>query len=93
MVINDATGFRHIDLPKRLFNNFNSYIADSADTEIKGLKTWVYYTYTFPDGQFINGDIYWSDANSYIVFKIDSQRYINHFSRDGVQQLKQLFKF
>ncbi len=93
MVINDATAFRHVDLPSRLIANFNSYIKDSAVSNVEGLKTKVYYAYTLQDGQILNGDIYWNDTKSYIIFSADDRKYINYFSRDGVEQLKKLFKF
>lgn len=93
MVINDATAFRHIDLPVRLIPNFNSYIKDSAVSNIKGLKSKVYYAYTMKDGQILNGDIYWNDTKSYIVFSIHNSVFVNYFSTEGVEQLKKLFKF
>jgi hypothetical protein len=91
-VINHSTEFQHIDLPKRLFNSFNGYIRDSVAAEVPGTKSPVYYYYTFKDGSIIIGDIYWDDKTSYIVFKINDRKYVNYFSRDGVQQLRSLFK-
>jgi hypothetical protein len=91
-VINHATEFQHIDLPKKNFDMFNSYIKDSAAVEVTGLKSLIYYNYTMPDGQIFIGDIFWNEKSSYIVFKIYDKKYVNYFSREGVQQLKSLFK-
>jgi hypothetical protein len=91
-VINHATEFQHIDLPKRHFDTFNRYIIDSVATEVPGLKSLIYYYYVMKDGSIIIGDIYWNDQTSYIVFKIYDKKYVNYFSRDGVLQLRSLFK-
>jgi hypothetical protein len=91
-VINHATEFQHIDLPKKNFNTFNSYIRDSAVAEVPGIKSLLYYHYTLQDGRVLIGDIFWNDTASYIVFKIYDKKYVNYFSRDGVEQLRSLFK-
>ena len=91
-VINHATEFQHVDLPKRLYNNFNSYIKDSVAAEIPGIRSLVYYSYTLKDGSIIIGDIYWNEKSGYIVFKVNDKKYVNYFNRDGVQQLRSLFK-
>lgn len=91
-IINHQTEFKHIDVPKKYYNQFTAYIKDSVAVETKGLKSLVYYNYKLTNGKFINGDIYWNETNSYIVFKIDGKKYVNNFTKDGVQQLKNLFK-
>ena len=91
-VINHATEFQHIDLPKKMYNTFNSYIKDSVAVEVPGLKSLIYYNYTLYDGSIISGDIFWNERIGYIVFKIKDKKYVNYFTRDGVQQLKSLFK-
>src|SRR4051812_12079231 len=65
-VINHATLFQHIDLPKKNYEVFNSYIRDSAAVEVPGLKSLIYYNYTLKDGRIIIGDIFWNDHDSYI---------------------------
>ncbi|MDB5227977.1 MAG: hypothetical protein JWN78_2170 [Bacteroidota bacterium] len=91
-VINHATEFQHVDLPKKNYDLFNSYIRDSAAVEIPGLKSLIYYNYTLKDGRVIIGDIFWNDRNSYIVFKIYDKKYVNYYSRQGVDQLRSIFK-
>ena len=90
--INHATEFKHADLPKQYYDLFLSYIKDSAVAEIPNLKSVVYYSLTLKDGKTVNGDIFWNDTKSYIVFKIDDKRYVNYFTREGVTQIKTLFK-
>ena len=91
-IVNHQTEFKHVDIPKKFYNQFTAYIKDSVAMEVKGLKSLVYYNYTFANGKYINGDIYWDNKNSYIVFKIDGETYVNYFTNDGVLQLKKLFK-
>lgn len=91
-VVNHATESSHIDLPQKHFNTFNSYIMDSVATEIPGLKSIIYYHYTMKDGRVIIGDIFWNDTTGYIVFKIYDKKFVNYYSKEGVQQLKALFK-
>lgn len=90
--VNHATEFKHAALPKQYHDLFLSYIKDSAAAEIPGLKSAVYYGITLKSGETINGDIFWNDKKSYIVFKIDGKRYVNYFTTDGVAQIKTLFK-
>lgn len=91
-VINHQTEFKHIDVPKKFYNQFTGYIRDSAVASVSGVKSLVYYNYSLINGKFVNGDIFWNDTKSYIVFNIDGKKYINFFTREGVQQLKTLFK-
>ena len=91
-ILNHQTEFKHIDIPKKFYNQFTAYIKDSVAVEVKGLKSLVYYNYKFTNGKYINGDIYWDNKNSYIVFKIEGKTYVNYFTNDGVQQIKKLFK-
>lgn len=91
-VINHQVEFKHIDVPLKYFNTFNNYIKDSTVTPINGLKSLLYYHYSTKNGEIFNGDIYWNEKNSYIIFTINGKQYINYFSRDGVQQLKSIFK-
>lgn len=91
-VINHQSEFKHIDVPKKFYNQFTSYIQDSAVAEVQRAKSLVYYNYTLTNGKFINGDIFWTDTKSYIVFNIDGKKYVNYFTRAGVVQLKTLFK-
>lgn len=91
-VVNHSTQFKHVDLPKRFYNTFLGYIKDSSSTEVLDLKSIVYYSFTLTNGKIINGDIYWNDTKSYIVFKVEDKRYVNSFAREGVTQLKNLFK-
>lgn len=90
--INHATEFKHVDLPKKYHNTFLGYVKDSSATTDTGLKSVVYYTFSLANGKTINGDIYWNDTKSYIVFKIDNNTYVNYFTREGVTQIKTLFK-
>lgn len=90
--INHSAEFKHIDLPVKFYNQFTSFIKDSAAAEVNGLKSILYYNYTLQNGKIINGDIYWNETNSYIVFLIDGKKYVNYYKREGVQQLKTLFK-
>jgi hypothetical protein len=90
--VNHSTEFKHIDLPGKFYNQFTAFIKDSAAAEVAGLKSIIYYNYTLKNGSVINGDIYWNETNSYIVFLIDGKKYVNHYNREGVQQLKTLFK-
>ncbi|MBK9792677.1 MAG: hypothetical protein IPP60_06145 [Sphingobacteriales bacterium] len=69
-----------------------SYIKDSVAAEIPELKSVVYYGLTLKNGLKLNGDIYWNNQLSYIVFKIDEKKYVNYFTREGVTQLKTIFK-
>ena len=91
-VINHATLFQHVDLPKKDYDLFNSYIRDSAAVEVPGLKSLIYYHYTMKSGRIIIGDIFWNDKTGYIVFKIYDKKYVNYFSREGVNQLRSIFK-
>jgi hypothetical protein len=90
--VNHSTQFKHADLPKNYHNTFLSYIKDSVATPIPDLKSIVYYNFTLADGRIINGDIYWNSNDSYILFKIENKTYINYFSKDGIAQIKTLFK-
>ncbi|MFN8266876.1 MAG: hypothetical protein U0T31_02635 [Chitinophagales bacterium] len=90
--LNDATAFKHADLQKKYHDTFLSYIKDSIATEIPGVKSWAYYRITLANGHVWNGDIYWNDKKSYIIFTIDGKKYVNTFSRDGVLQIKSIFK-
>jgi hypothetical protein len=90
--INHATEFKHVDVPKSYYNSFLSYIKDSVAAEIPELKSFVYYSFTLKNGAILNGDIYWNDQLSYIVFKIDEKKYVNYFTKEGVVQLKTIFK-
>lgn len=90
--VNHATEFKHTELPKQYHDLFLSYIKDSAAVEIPNLKSMVYYSLSLKDGNTVNGDIYWNNTKSYIVFKIDGNRYVNYFTREGVAQIKTLFK-
>jgi hypothetical protein len=90
--VNHATEFKHADLPEKYYDVFLSYIKDSVAAEIPGLTSIVYYSLTLKDGKTINGDIYWNDTKSYIVFKIDNKQYVNYFTREGVAQIKTIFK-
>src|SRR5688572_4936651 len=73
--INHTTTTQHIDLPRKNFNDFTSYIRDSAAVEIPGAQTSLYYNYTLKDGRLIIGDIFSKDSTSYIVFKIYDKKY------------------
>lgn len=90
--VNHATEFKHTDLPKQYHNTFLSYIKDSAAAEMPNLKSLVYYSLFLKDGKIIIGDIYMNDARSYIIFKIEDKRYVNYFTKEGVAQIKTLFK-
>lgn len=90
--INHATEFKHVDLPKSYYNTFLSYIKDSAAVEIPSMKSLVYYNFILHSGKVINGDIYWNDSKGYIVFKINNKRYVNYFTKEGITQLKSIFK-
>lgn len=90
--VNHSAEFKHIDLPGKFYNQFTAFIKDSAAAEVAGLKSIIYYNYTLKNGSDINGDIYWNETNSYIVFLIDGKKYVNYYNREGVQQLKTLFK-
>lgn len=92
MELNHATKFEHVSLPPKHHNTFMSYVKDSVATLIPGLVSPLYYQWQLKDGMIINGDVYWNEQHSYILFKIGDNQYINYFSRDGVQQLKSLFK-
>jgi PKD repeat protein len=91
-IINDQTKFAHIDVPVSKYNMFLGYIKDSVANEIPGLKSPVYYNFNLKNGNIINGDIYWNDKTSYIVFTIDGKKYVNIFMLTGAQQLKSIFK-
>lgn len=91
-VINDQTKFAHIDVPFSKYNLFLGHIKDSAASEIPGLKSPIYYNFNLKNGKSINGDIYWNDKTSYIVFTIDGKKYVNIFMLTGAQQLKSIFK-
>lgn len=91
--LNDANAFKHVDLPKSYYNTFLSFIKDSSVAEISGLKSLVYYRITLKDGNFFNGDVYWNNQSSYIVFKVDGNKYVNYFAPEGVAQIKNIFKF
>lgn len=90
--INDATAFKHVDLPKKYFNTFISFIKDTVATPQPKLTTKVYYAFTLNNGNIINGDVYWDDKHSYILFKIDKHVYVNTFTREGIMQLEKMFK-
>lgn len=90
--INHSTDFVHVDLPKNMHNTFLSYIKDESAIENPIFKSSIYYSFTLKSGKIINGDIYWNNTSSYIVFMIDGKKYVNSFTKDGVQQLKSLFK-
>lgn len=90
--VNDATAFKHTDLPKSYHNAFLSYIKDSSAIPQTDLKSRVYYTFTLSDGRIINGDIYWNSTKSYIIFKIENKTYVNYFTTAGITQIKTLFK-
>lgn len=92
MIVNHSTEFQHIDVPKKFYPTFNGYIKDSAVAELKSLKPILYYNYTLNNGKIINGDIYWNEQRSYILFVIDGKKYVNYFTREGVTQLKNYFK-
>jgi len=91
-VINDQTKFAHIDVPKSRYNQFIGYIKDSIANEIPGLISPVYYNFTLKNDKIVNGDIYWNDKTSYIIFTVDGKKYVNFFMYNGVQQLKSIFK-
>lgn len=91
-VINHQVEFKHIDVPVKYYNMFNGFIKDSTVMTVSGLKSLVYYHYTTKSGEIFNGDIYWNDKFSYIIFTIDGKAYVNYFGRDGITQLKNLFK-
>ena len=91
-VINDQTKFAHVDVPKSKHNQFLSFIQDSICTEIATFKSPVYYNFTLKNGTIINGDIFWNDKTSYIVFTANGKKYVNYFQKEGVQQLKAIFK-
>lgn len=90
--LNDATAFKHVELPPKYHQSFLGFIKDSVGAEIPGLKSLVYYGITLRNGAIINGDIYWNDTKSYIVFKIDGKKYVNVYKREGVAQVKTIFK-
>lgn len=90
--VNHATEFKHADLPKSYHNTFLSYIKDSVAIPIPDLKSLVYYNFSLSDGKVMNGDIYWNESTSYIIFKIEQKTYVNYFLRDGVAKIKTLFK-
>lgn len=91
-VINDQTKFAHVDVPKSKYNLFLSYVKDSAAAEIPLVKSPVYYNFTLTNGNIINGDIFWNDKSSCIVFTTNGKKYVNYFTNEGVLQLKNLFK-
>ena len=91
-VINHSTEFKHVDVSKRMFNKFNAFIVDSTTNEVPGLQSLLYYNYTLLNGKIIIGDIYFNDKTSYIVFRIYDKKYVNYFSKEGVQELKSYFK-
>ncbi len=90
--INHSTQFKHIDVPKRLYDKFNAFIKDSTVNEVSGLESLLYYNYALLNGKIIIGDIYFNEKASYIVFKIYDKKYVNYFSKEGVQELKTYFK-
>ncbi|HQG38760.1 MAG TPA: hypothetical protein PLK15_06480 [Chitinophagales bacterium] len=90
--LNDATAFKHADLQKKYHNTFLSYIKDSVATETVGISSLAYYRITLKNGTVWNGDIYWNDKKSYIIFTLDGKKYVNTFTRDGVSQIKSIFK-
>lgn len=90
--INHATAFKHVELPKKFFNTFIGYIKDSSATLLPNVTSVVYYTFTSNNDKIINGDVYWNEQNSYIVFKVDGHVFVNAFSKEGVAQLKSIFK-
>jgi len=92
LVINHQTEFMHIDVPKKFYNQFTAYIKDSSVAEVSGLKSLVYYNYILKNGKIVNGDIFWNDTKSYVVFTVDGKKYVNFFTKEGVSQLKTLFK-
>ncbi|HUM51667.1 MAG TPA: hypothetical protein PK431_07610 [Chitinophagales bacterium] len=91
-VLNDQTKFAHVDVPKSKYNLFLSYVKDSAVAEIPLVKSPVYYNFTLSNGTIINGDVFWNDKSSCIVFTTNGKKYVNFFTKDGVQQLKAIFK-
>jgi hypothetical protein len=91
-VINDQTKFAHVDVPKSKQNQFLSYIKDSVCNEVPNLKSLVYYNFTLNNNTIFNGDIYWNDKTSYIVFTTNGRKYVNYFMKEGVLQLKAIFK-
>lgn len=92
MELNHATQFSHVDLPEKYRNTFLSYIKDTTATEIPALTSQIYYSWQLRDGQVINGDVYWKDNMGYVVFKIDNKKYVNSFTKEGIAQLKSIFK-
>jgi hypothetical protein len=92
MELNHAAKFEHVSLPQKYHNTFLSYVKDSVASPTPGLSSPLYYQWQLKDGRIINGDVYWNEQHSYIIFNVDEKKYINYFSRDGVQQLKSLFK-
>jgi hypothetical protein len=92
-ILNSSTQFAHVDLPVGKYQQFFGYIKDSIATPIVGANNPVYYKWYLKDGSEINGDVYFKDKQSYILFKIDNKTYINYFMPDGLLQLKNIFKF
>ncbi|MEN9449069.1 MAG: hypothetical protein RJA25_2359 [Bacteroidota bacterium] len=90
--LNDATAFKHVDLPKSYHNIFLSFIKDSSVAEIAGIKSPIYYRITLKNGNFYNGDVYLNGNKSFIIFKINEKKYINYFTPEGVVQIKNIFK-
>jgi hypothetical protein len=92
-ILNHSTQFAHVDLPKGKYQQFFGYIKDSAVVAIPNAQNPIYYKWYLKDGSEINGDLFYKDNKAYMLFKIDGKTYINYFLPEGLQQLKNIFKF
>lgn len=92
-VLNSSTQFAHVDLPSSKYQEFFSFIKDSTANLITDASNPIYYKWYLNDGSEINGDLFFKDNKSYMVFKIDDKKYINYFIPEGFAYLKQIFKF
>lgn len=92
-VLNSSTQFAHVDLPSNKYQEFFSFIKDSTANFIPDASNPIYYKWYLNDGSEINGDLFFKENKSYMVFKIDDKKYINYFMPEGLAYLKQIFKF
>lgn len=92
-VINDAHKFAHIYLKPANYNTFLQYLIDSTAAPIQQAQNPVYYKWYLTDGTEVNGDIYFYERKAYMETIYYGKKYYNVYSIDGIDYLRNLFKF